>query len=75
MHGHMTRKLLLHIRIFEFKRGAPAKYAPMSLMMTMEQGSRNQMMPSKMLETKKEEGMKTNSRIKCTQAYWRNWEM
>jgi len=38
---------------------APTRYAPMSLMMTSAQGSRNQMRPSKMLLTKKLVGMKT----------------
>ena len=50
----------------------PAKYAPMSLTMTKEQGSRNQMIPSNMLETKNEDGMKTNRRMRWTHAYCRN---
>ena len=40
----------------------------MSLAMTREQGSRNQMMPSKILDTKKDEGMKTKRRMRCVQA-------
>jgi hypothetical protein len=38
-------------------------------MMMSAEGSRNQMRPSKMLLTKKEEGTKMTSRIMCVHAY------
>ena len=53
----------------------PKRYAPMSLMMTNEHGSRNHISPSKILLTKKLEGMKTTSRIMWVQAYCPNWYM
>ena len=40
---------------------------------TSDAGSRNQMIPSKMLDTKNELGTKTSSRIRCVHAYCRNW--
>lgn len=47
----------------------------MSLMMTKEHGNRNHMSPSKILLTKKLEGMKTTNRIMWVQAYCPNWYM
>ena len=47
----------------------------MSLMMTREHGSKNHMRPSKMLLTKKLDGMKTTRRIMWVQAYWPNWNV
>jgi hypothetical protein len=45
----------------------------MSLTMMRQEGRRNQMSPSKMLDTKKEEGTNTTSRIMWVQAYCPNW--
>ncbi len=47
----------------------------MSLTTTRKAGRMNQMMPSKMLDTKKEVGMTTTRMIMCVHAYWLNWYM
>mmetsp|Transcript_36055 Transcript_36055/g.64473 ORF Transcript_36055/g.64473 Transcript_36055/m.64473 type:complete len:238 (-) Transcript_36055:462-1175(-) len=56
-----------------FPKKKPARYAAMSLVMMSEQGRMSQMRPSKVLETKKEEGTKTVIRIMCVHAYCPNW--
>ena len=51
----------------------PAIYAHMSFTIMRDTGSRNQIIPSKMLETKNDDGTNTTNRIMCVQAYWPNW--
>ena len=46
----------------------PARYAAMSLTMTSDVGSRNQMIPSKIFDTKNELGRNTVIRIICVHA-------
>ena len=58
--GRQAGRLAAQLLFFRYP---PQMYAPMSLIMTREQGRRNHMSPSKMLLTKKLEGMKTTSRI------------
>jgi hypothetical protein len=47
----------------------------MSFTMISAHGSRNQISPSNTLDTKKDDGTNTVSRIMCVQAYWPNWYM
>mmetsp|Transcript_6268 Transcript_6268/g.13756 ORF Transcript_6268/g.13756 Transcript_6268/m.13756 type:complete len:219 (+) Transcript_6268:827-1483(+) len=51
----------------------PARYAVMSLTMMSSEGSTYQIMPSKMLDTKKEVGMMTMRMIMWVHAYCPNW--